>query len=279
VDQKSLGKRIAAVIEVIVVCSATLTIIWSCALLPLGQVASRFVSYAVKIALPLLLLFATRRDLAAYGISLRNFSYDLDVALTAFIPFAVSGAIYGWLLPLVLPSAIIRWEGGLILSAVQVATLFWVARMLRRKPTKGAAPLALISLLPLALARANVVDRLVSFIFYLLFLGPGEEILFRGYVQSRLNRAFGRPYRFFDVNWGWGLVLTSLLFGALHIVGAFNPFLGRSGLHWWWGLWTFFGGFVEGYLREKTGSVVAPAILHGLPQAIASLAFGFFSVR
>jgi membrane protease YdiL (CAAX protease family) len=30
---------------------------------------------------------------------------------------------------------------------------------------------------------------------------------------------------------------------------------------------TFFGGFIFSYIREKTGSIVAPAIVHGLPQA------------
>ncbi|MCJ7825332.1 MAG: hypothetical protein MUP44_10565 [Anaerolineales bacterium] len=37
----------------------------------------------------------------------------------------------------------------------------------------------------------------------------------------------------------------------------------------WWGLWTFSGGLVLAFVREKTGGIVAPAILHGLPQGIA----------
>jgi membrane protease YdiL (CAAX protease family) len=45
------------------------------------------------------------------------------------------------------------------------------------------------------------------------------------------------------------------------------------------GIWTVFGGLTAGYVREKTGSVLPPAILHGLSQAIASLMYGFFSVR
>jgi membrane protease YdiL (CAAX protease family) len=42
----------------------------------------------------------------------------------------------------------------------------------------------------------------------------------------------------------------------------------------WWGLWTFFAGLVLGFVREKTGSIVAPTILHGLPQAIAAAFLG-----
>lgn len=278
-SQQIMTKRIGAVIEVLAVFLTTFVIIWLLALLPLGQVTIRFLSYTVMIAIPLLILIATRRDLMAYGISFRNLKYHLDLALTAFIPVAVSGAIAGWFLPMVIPNAIIRWEGALILSVVEVVVLFWVVWEFRSKPTMGVVLSALVLLAPLVSQSTIILDRAVAFIFYLFFLGPGEEILFRGYIQSRLNETFGRPFHFFDVNWGWGLVITSLIFGAMHILNPFNPFLGKFGFYWWWGVWTFFGGFVAGYVREKTGSIVAPAILHGLPQAIASLVFGFFSVR
>ena len=46
---------------------------------------------------------------------------------------------------------------------------------------------------------------------YALFVGFGEENLYRGYMQSRLNEAFGRPYRFFGVPFGWGVFVTALL--------------------------------------------------------------------
>jgi membrane protease YdiL (CAAX protease family) len=80
------------------------------------------------------------------------------------------------------------------------------------------------------------------------------------------------PLSFWGVPWGWGLVITALIFGFVHILNPFNPF------HIWWGVWTIFGGLSFGYIREKAGSVLPTAILHGLPQAIASLMFGFFSV-
>lgn len=36
-----------------------------------------------------------------------------------------------------------------------------------------------------------------------------------------------------------------------------------------WGLWTFFGGLLFSFMRERTGSVLAPAILHGFPQGVS----------
>ncbi|MEW6403629.1 MAG: CPBP family glutamic-type intramembrane protease, partial [Chloroflexota bacterium] len=75
---------------------------------------------------------------------------------------------------------------------------------------------------------------------------------------------------FFGVKYGWGIVIASVLFGVTH-VGLLSMLLGESSsLTWAWGFWTFFGGLVFGLVREKSGSIVAPALLHGLPQAIAS---------
>ena len=40
------------------------------------------------------------------------------------------------------------------------------------------------------------------------------------------------------------------------------------------GLWTTFGGLTFGYIRERTGNVLAAALLHGLPQALAAALLG-----
>lgn len=66
------------------------------------------------------------------------------------------------------------------------------------------------------------------------------------------------------------------LFGLTH-TGLFALLFGQTqfaALTWPWGFWTFFGSFVFSYVCEKTGSIVAPALLHGLPQAIAVALLG-----
>jgi membrane protease YdiL (CAAX protease family) len=87
-------------------------------------------------------------------------------------------------------------------------------------------------------------------------------------MQSRLDQAFGKPYAFGGVQFGWGVIITSLLFGLLHVTNGGDPVTRTFVPQWAWGLWTFFGGLASGYVREKTGSIVAPTILHGLPQAL-----------
>lgn len=70
--------------------------------------------------------------------------------------------------------------------------------------------------------------------------------------------------------------MTALIFGLTH-TGLFAMLFGQiqaSELTWAWGLWTFFGSFTSSYVREKSGSIVAPALLHGLPQAVAVAMLG-----
>jgi membrane protease YdiL (CAAX protease family) len=278
-DGHSIRRRIIAVLDVLVVFLVTFTLIWLTALLPIGKIEWMFLVYVVMIAFPLLILIVTRRDLKAYGLGFHRLRDQLDMTLAVFPVAAIEGAIVGWLLPELVPNAIIRWEGALILSIIAVPFFFLIAWILRGKPTTALVFPALLFMFPLAGGNAILPERLASFLFYLLFLGPGEDFLFRGYIQSRLNAAFGRPFRFWGVSWGWGLVIASLLFGFMHVLNPFNPFLGKFQLYGWWGVWTVFSGLIMGYIREKAGSILPSAVLHGLPQAIASLFFGFFGVR
>ena len=116
----------------------------------------------------------------------------------------------------------------------------------------------------------SIGKAFAEFVTYGLFVGFGEEIIFRGYMQSRLNEAFGRPYRFFGIKYGWGIVIASVLFGLTHVGLTTSLITGQVNFFWAWGFWTFFGGLVFGLVREKSESILAPSLLHGLPQAIAS---------
>jgi membrane protease YdiL (CAAX protease family) len=72
----------------------------------------------------------------------------------------------------------------------------------------------------------------------------GEEVLFRGYIQSRLNEAWRQPHDLWGVRWRWGTIITALLFGLWHVLNPWNPLSGASALAWPWGLWTFFLGLI-----------------------------------
>ena len=260
-----------AVIEVVIVFGLTLSLVALVGLSPIGkwerQVTNRaFIEYVVMIAVPLLLLVVARRNLASYGLSLRNLCYHLRITAVAFVPMAVAFFSFAFL-------DYRQWSGSLIMAGIQIAVLFALGWLMKRFPTRDengtlVGAVALLACSSLA-QRATLGNAVSAFVFYILFLGSGEELLFRGYIQSRLNAAWGKPFRVFGVRWGWGVVITSVLFGLMHVLNVGGLVGAHWQLEWSWGFWTFFGGLVLGFVREKTGSIVAPTILHGLPQAIA----------
>ncbi len=139
-----------------------------------------------------------------------------------------------------------------------------------------AAPFALASLAVLLAAAAagrplpGPASLARDLLWYLVFVGLAEELFFRGYVQSRLNEVFTKRYgRFLWVEFEWtqGTMVTAvLLFGLPHLLTGVNPFTGRLSV----GPLTLFVtasaafiGLVLGAIREKTGCVIVPAVLHG----------------
>ena len=229
--------------------------------------------HVVMVAVVLIVILLRRGKLADYGMRFDNPKYHLDIAAACFIPVVLAS------MPIGLGVDHTTWSGALILALTQIGLLFLLAFILRKKPaspTVGAVTASLMFLSPISnTAQPIAVKAVVVFLTYALFVGFGEEILYRGYIQSRLNRTFGKPFTFFGVAFGWGAVITSLLFGFSH-VGVLGYLLGLSTrVTVAWGFWTFFGGLVFGLVREKTGSILAPALLHGLPQAIASVAMLF----
>jgi membrane protease YdiL (CAAX protease family) len=257
--------KIKAIVEVSSVFVLTFLIVWVMQVPSLlewkGHLSERFyLEYAVMIIIPLLFLAVTRRSLTEYGITLARLPYSIKVAAVWFIPAVMicTGLTFlEWE----------QWEGAITLAVIEVFLLFIVTWVLESKITATVIGIFSILLIPLvSLPLLGIVaGKLVSdFVFYFVFVGLGEEILFRGYTQSRLNEAFGRPYTLFGVNWGWGLIIASIIFGIMHVLNPFNPFIHRFGVSLPWGLWTFFLGLILGTIRERTGSIVAPAIVHGV---------------
>lgn len=264
--------KLKAISEVIIVLSLVLLSMAVIGLSPLGQWQRQvsthpFIEYSVMILLPILLLMALRRDLAHYGLSLRNLPYHLDITATAIIPISLANIPFAFMSGM-------QWQGSLLLAGVRVVVLVILGLLFKHKPTRDEKGVIVGALTLLAIsthinqgpASGNAFSAIL---FYVFFLGLGEELLFRGYIQSRLNIAFGKPYQFFGIRWGWGLIITSSLFGLMHVINLGSLVSGIWALSWWWGFWTFFSGLVYGLVREKSGGIVAPTLLHGLPQAIA----------
>ncbi|RLG88852.1 MAG: hypothetical protein DRO18_00555 [Thermoprotei archaeon] len=110
----------------------------------------------------------------------------------------------------------------------------------------------------------------IDALWFFIFVGFAEELFFRGYIQSRLNEVFTAKYgSILGVKYRWtqGTLITGVFFfGIPHILTGVNPFIGYvrvtpmtiaiTGL-------ACFIGVIFGVLRERTGSIILPTILHG----------------
>lgn len=82
-----------------------------------------------------------------------------------------------------------------------------------------------------------------------------EEFFFRGYLQSLLGRIWHRKLHLFGsqiLSVGLAVPVASFLFAFSHSVIALQ----------WWHFSIFFPSLVFGWLREKTGGLIAPILFH-----------------
>ena len=218
-------------------------------------------------ALPLVLVLATRRNPGTLGLTTQRLEYHWRVAVRALAVVAPATVVF----PLVslLGSEPKQWLGGSVLTIGFAAAGVLMLRFVRGLAGEAERELDLTGLLGYAglLALGLLVMALIHplapvgarIVMVLIFVGFLEELFFRGYVQSRLNESFGKPWSLHGVRFGAGLLLAAAVFGLMHPLTA----LGEA-TPWAWGLWTATFGLILGYLREKTGAVLTPAIVHGV---------------
>ena len=86
-------------------------------------------------------------------------------------------------------------------------------------------------------------------------VGPGEELVFRGVVQGELRRALSAP---------GAIGVASALFGLVHFVAGTGTAVERGA----YVVVALLLGGVLGYLYETRGTLVVPALAHGLYNAV-----------
>jgi membrane protease YdiL (CAAX protease family) len=204
-----------------------------------GASSLNFLPGMVMILFTLAVLLVCRRDFQEYGLTLKGWQYNLNVGLLwgVLIVLAAGMVIQFGLVhidplhPPDLTRAVVFSSGETILTIPLVVFLMRERSLVRRIP-----PLVnlfvLFVLVSLPVILAIVIHRDVPNVVLqvlLLFFGAGfgEEVIFRGYIQSRVNRSFGRPWLVLDLQFGVGLIVSSLLFGFIHALNTVDYFSGR----------------------------------------------------
>jgi len=88
----------------------------------------------------------------------------------------------------------------------------------------------------------------------ILFVGPAEELLFRGAVQGRLRESWGV----------WpAIIVATVLFGLVHVLAVDGGLSDQLP----YALVAAMLGIPLGYLYEYTRNIVVPAVIHGVYNA------------
>lgn len=208
----------------------------------------------------------------------RNFSapWLIIAALLVAVNDGLLALGYGWLPDVV--GGTWNWQGKLTALAATIAVAALPAFGLRQvgltlSHTSGsmraAAPVAaaycgffvVIALLfPAEPASAEDVA------FQLTMPGLEEELFYRGVLLFALDQAFRGRKRFLSVDWGWGAVLSSMLFGLTHAFGysdgafSFDP--ATMAL-------TAIPSLIAVWLRLRTGSLLLPVLLHNFGNTLS----------
>ena len=110
--------------------------------------------------------------------------------------------------------------------------------------------------------------------FLLTMPGLAEELVFRGIYQSLLNDAFGRPWRLASAQFGWGLIVTAVLFAGSNGLVVVDPQL-HSRIVLRAAIAPVLLSLVAGWIRERTNSVWPCVFGHNLSNIVIPVASAF----
>lgn len=262
-----MKSKILAIIEVSFIFFLLVLIFWTIQSFPIVTNLSRsfdglnFSGYAALLIFSIPLYLLRCRSQTKILIS-EKLVFQREIIKLGFFPVFTLSMLLSWI-------DWTRWKGLIIISLIEIGLLFWFAWVVRNTQPgwqKIGAGSSLLLFPILTQFPSRIGSVIISIIYFYLLVALSEEILFRGYIQSRLDSVFGQPKQFFGIRWGFGLILSSILFGFWH-AGWFSETLAWSHV-----IWTIFAGLLLGLVREKSGSVIAPAFLHGIinygPQAV-----------
>jgi hypothetical protein len=120
----------------------------------------------------------------------------------------------------------------------------------------------------IGLANGNGAPGLEFLLYQATLPGIAEELAYRGVIQTRLNKIFGRPWSLFKAPLGWGYIITAIIFWAVH---AFR--VEGLSLYFFWQTLTLqmVVGLALGWLRERSGSLVPGILAHNLVNLVWTL--------
>ena len=106
-------------------------------------------------------------------------------------------------------------------------------------------------------------------LYQLICVGYAEEFFYRGYMQTRLEQVFPKKWRVLGAELGGGFWVTVILFTLGHLLVSAQ----------WWQPFIFFPALIFGWLRARTGNILAGTIFHGLANTIMIVLDTLYGIR
>lgn len=251
---------------------------------PLGRLEGgmNFLPGLVMIAFSLGLMRLHGRSAGEYGLTSDDWRIDLKLGVLWGVAWAAAvGAVVVLGRFAVDPRrgpptslAVIGAAGQLVFTALLLVLLRRERGWLRRMPVGVALLLIATGATagPIVAAHSgkSVIEAAATVGWILFGAGVGEEVFFRGYVMSRVDLAFrgeGRR-RVLGTRVGPGLLVSALLFGAIHAINRVDYFRGQWDVDWGWGVMNVCCGLFYGVLRARRGGIWAGVAAHGLSDVL-----------
>jgi membrane protease YdiL (CAAX protease family) len=206
------------------------------------------------------------------GRQLHWFDAAAGLVLAVLWTVAIGGAVRAhWL-----PGIVATYAGHAWLAGIALVWYFWFGR---RFPIGGISRSELLPWVPLWLL-AIIGNALVAFsspptavtlpaasllvadlVFLALVVGPTEELLFRGLVQTGFNGSVPGELRLRGWSLRGGTVLAAFAFGLWHLVNLTYQPIGPTMSQV---LIATIVGLVIGVVYDRTCNLIGAAVLHGL---------------
>jgi len=119
-----------------------------------------------------------------------------------------------------------------------------------------------VPLRPLPLTPKTIGELGGDFAVDVFIIALWEEVVSRGYIQTRLQEAWSF----------WGVIVATLFFASLHLPSAFLDYGGDLSRISFRFAQTGLSGFMLGYVYWRAGSVLPTVALHGLRNFAGSIA-------